>query len=401
MAYGNNNAIIEPLPNQGTACNQCGPLVLNPKGIERGETGTSSVFVGLFKNDPATDQMSGVNPSALFTTGVGRPEFTLTIQNMTDDDDSSYIKSLMSPTYTQSELFKNSAGTISLQNSGSILTGLTANGNVTATGTLNLSSSSATHTITKHLSVGENLTVGGDLTVDGGMTIFQDKTVKNNLTVEGNTTLSTNSSAITEIYGNTTFKDENLVKFDNGLSIVGGTLEMNARTLNSAGTITTTGTVAAGVGDFTNALVDTPPSVDKSVVRRVDINIGTSISSTFNQPKVVVAGGYITGITEGTNENATSHGGYHATSTLTTDAPATGSSAAGAISAEMVKGVRRDAPVLKGPIKITDSSSNYTHADATHGDGTYTGDLFKIIGSTEEPDVDGPAYQVIFRKATT
>ena len=72
MPYGNNNAIIAPLPTQGWDCSSCSPLSLNPKGILRGEQFGESVFVAVLRNDPAAADLHGETvPKALFTTRPG------------------------------------------------------------------------------------------------------------------------------------------------------------------------------------------------------------------------------------------------------------------------------------------------------------------------------------------
>ena len=406
----NNSGVISALPSVDFECGVCNPDTLNPSAMHRGDGGADSVFHKILTNKLDAADVTTDDAKAVFTTSLysGSDAFSLTVQASTTAGN--HDRTVIYPTYVEARQYKSkgSSGSFSttLTDAGLTLVGATtlSGGNLSwdgggDSGRSALLKWNASNSLTVNSS---GTTIVGPL-IAASFTVTGATTINNNFAVDGNTTLGDASASTTDtlaVYARSVFHNTSAVpEFKNGLELsgTGKNLTFGANTITGSGNITTSaGTITATVANA--------PTGDTGVVRRTDVNVGTSQSGTYEQAKVTVAGGYITAIAAGTNENATNHGAYHHTSQLTADSAATGAGESGALYAYQIHGVARNQPVLNSSgasgIMITNrTDGNYTYATHTDDDNSkYTDSLFKVIESTASPNLKGPPGQLIFRK---
>ena len=225
------------------------------------------------------------------------------------------------------------------------------------------------------------------------------------INVSGTATIGTLSLANLTLTGN--LEVDGTTQLDGNVTVGNAstdTLTVNAATSfansfsvpNASGTINTGNNLLSMAGRISDALVASQaPSTNTEVVRRTDVNIGTSTNFGPALSKITVAGGYITAATNGiVAADLPAHASRHATSTKTSNTPTTGGDG---IEAYEVGAVERVGPVVGKPLKIISgaSSSNYNYT------GGVAQDYFVLIESNAgEPSSSGIPGQIIFRKAT-
>lgn len=424
----NNSGVISALPSVDFECGVCNPDSLNPSAMHRGDGGADSVFHKILTNKLDAADVTTDDAKAVFTTSLysGSDAFSLTVQASTTAGN--HDRTVIYPTYVEARQYKvkDSSGSFptTLTDAGLTLVGSTtlSGGNLSwdgggDSGRSALLKWNASNSLTVNSS---GTTIVGPLTA-ASFTVTGATTINNNFAVDGNTTLGDTSASTTDtldVYARTVFHNTDsggIPEFKNGLDLTGTgkELDFGANTITGSGNITTSDGILTGKslnisGSGGTATVANTPTSAHHVVRYEDVNINSGATNTgenaFKQPKIEVSGGFITGITEGTAADATSHGAYHHTSQLTADSAATGAGEAGALYAHQIHGVMRNQPVLNSSgangIMITNrTDGNYTYATYTDdGNAKYTDSLFKVIESTSNPVLKGPPGQLIFRK---
>jgi len=225
-----------------------------------------------------------------------------------------------------------------------------------------------------------NLTLTGNLEVDGTTQL------------DGNVTVGNASTDTLTVNAATSFANSFSVPNASGTITTGNNLlSMEGRIQNSSSSVSTFNKLTVS-----DALVASQaPSTNTEVVRRTDVNIGTSTSFGPALSKITVAGGYITAATNGiVASDLPVHASRHATSTRIANTPTTGGDG---IEAYEVGAVERVSPVVGKPLKIINgaSASNYNYT------GGVAQDYFVLIeANAGEPSNSGIPGQIIFRKAT-
>lgn len=299
------------------------------------------------------------------------------------------------PNVVQCSQFKSGNSAINLTTSSADLPVLTLSGNLLAdtdsSYTLGTTGVRWSNVFT------DDITVGGTATI--GTLSLANLTLTGNLEVDGTTQLDGNvtvGNASTD-----TLTVNATTSFANSFSVpnAAGTINTGNNLLSMAGRIQNSSTSVSTFNKLTisDALVASQaPSTDTEVVRRTDVNIGTSTSFGPALTKITVAGGYITAATNGiVASDLPTHASRHASSTRTSNNPSTGGDSIGA---HEVGAVERVEPVVGRPLKIINgtSSSDYRYSGAGIAQ-----DYFVLIESNAgEPASSGIPGQIIFRKAT-
>ena len=299
----NNSGVISALPSVDFECGVCNPDTLNPSAMHRGDGGADSVFHKILTNKLDAADVTTDDAKAVFTTSLysGSDAFSLTVQASTTAGN--HDRTVIYPTYVEARQYKvkDSSGSFSttLTDAGLTLVGATtlSGGNLSwdgggDSGRSALLKWNASNSLTVNSS---GTTIVGPL-IAASFTVTGATTINNNFAVDGNTTLGDASASTTDtlaVYARSVFHNTSAVpEFKNGLELsgTGKNLTFGANTITGSGNITTsagtiTGKTLTITGSGGTATVANAPTGDTGVVRRTDVNVGTSQSGTYEQAK--------------------------------------------------------------------------------------------------------------------